>query len=385
VNLAVILDVSGSMAGKKLDNCKLAIKSVIHNLSIHDKFHLITYDTKAQVELADANLRNKPGLDVAIDSLKSGSNTNLYAGLELGFETVKKYHTDGSNSRIFIFSDGVVNEGVTDNAKIFELIKKYQQESINTTSFGIGEGFNTALMHGLAEHGKGLFFFLDTPDNVVSLVNKAFEGIIKLIGASAVLKIRGEKGAIVKRVYGHPDLIKGASLGDLIENDVINIVAEAEVTPHSDADRQNILRYELKYTNVSPNTSNNVDVFVRGIVAISVTEYEDKVEREDPEVLASLVLAESAEKEREIAAQITIGKLPEAIALKEQIIARFKEVLKVEGADLSGMLKLALQQAETVLEKLKAKNVDRQLMVQEACYNGYKHGHQRRYGYEPLS
>jgi len=365
------LDVSGSMEGGKLQNCKLAVKEVIAGLSLDDKLHFITYSTTAKCVFENANLEDKESLGNIVDKLKSDANTNMEVGLQLGFETLKKNTTQGSN-RIFIFSDGEVNAGETSESGLCNLVKSYQEQGVNTTSFGIGEGFNQSLMKGLAEHGKGLYFFIDKPESVVQLVNKAFDGILGLIGSNAIFKVRGEKGTIIQRVYGHPDLLRGASLSDLTEDDVINVLVQLDVTPQATGDSQPILKYELKYQHVNPNdvNSNKGDKVLRGTISMKCTDDEEKALVENEEVAAALVLAQTAEKEKSIGNFIRDGDIEAAIEMKKDVIDC---LLQVVDGDSSGMIGLALTRAQTMLENLQS-DMDTALLEKDADYMEYQCG-----------
>jgi len=354
LNIGVVLDQSGSMEGVKSENSKEAIKKIIRSLDPRqDKLHLVSYANDSIVVFENGDLKENLVLEIAIDQIEAKGSTNLEAGLLDGFQVVKNNIQQCKNNRLFVFSDGQVNEGVTNTAQLMELVNSFQKEGVNTTSFGIGSDFNEELMKGLAESGRGLYFFIDSGESVVPLVRKAFDGIFTVIGTNAVFKVRGKNGAIVKRIVGNHDLLKGASLSDLMEDDLITVLVEVDVP--SAASSQDFLTYELKYKpadfqNDDPNASNFVSF--GDTISIGVTDDEALAQENNKEVLAALAMAEVSEKGIAVNNFLKNDDVEEAIKVEQYIIQRLKEA---EQGDEGGMVKLALGRAEQLLSDMESK------------------------------
>jgi Mg-chelatase subunit ChlD len=127
INLAIVLDRSGSMDSKyKLKNAKLAIKKVVEALGEEDILHLVLYGSEIEVAFQNANVKEKQALLSRVDQVVTEGMTNMYAGLDKGAQVVKEYSKKGYTNRIFLFSDGLVNEGITDKRRIYHHISEVQ-------------------------------------------------------------------------------------------------------------------------------------------------------------------------------------------------------------------------------------------------------------------
>jgi Ca-activated chloride channel family protein len=125
INLCVVLDRSGSMdSGRKLSNAKLAIKKVIEALGADDILHLVLYGSQVETVFANANVSEREKLLKQVDNVTTEGMTNMHAGLKRGAEEVSKHAKPGYTNRIFLFSDGLVNEGITDKQKIYSFISQ---------------------------------------------------------------------------------------------------------------------------------------------------------------------------------------------------------------------------------------------------------------------
>lgn len=124
INLAIVLDRSGSMdSGHKLSNAKKAIIKVIEALGSEDVLHLVVYGSSVETIFQNSNpAAEREGLIARVKSVKTEGMTNMYAGLDRGAEVVSNYTKSGYTNRIFLFSDGLVNEGVTDKREIYKFI-----------------------------------------------------------------------------------------------------------------------------------------------------------------------------------------------------------------------------------------------------------------------
>ena len=111
VNAAVVLDISGSMSGSKIDSAKEAAKILIKKMHPDDIISVIIYQTSASL-LVDADyVRNQHDIFSKIDSLNAGGNTALYDGVTLGAEEIQRFLTDNSVNRVILLSDGLANVG----------------------------------------------------------------------------------------------------------------------------------------------------------------------------------------------------------------------------------------------------------------------------------
>jgi len=221
--LVIVLDKSGSMEGDQLEHSKSAITQIIKNLQRGDRLHFITYSDSVDVIFEDGNKDEEEKLISMVSRITTNGGTNLHSGLKKGYEILStKDKKIERNKRVFIFSDGLLNVGVTDPQIVFDMVKnQYQKNSIITSSFGIGADFDSNIMMGIAQYSAGDYLFIESSKDIEKVVLLGLKGLSKTIGKDSKIVIRGANGAVVKKVYGYTtsDILNGINLGDLREND----------------------------------------------------------------------------------------------------------------------------------------------------------------------
>src|ERR1019366_2216217 len=84
LNLAVVLDKSGSMTGAKLEKTKQAAMQLVDRLEPNDIFSLVIFSDEAQALVPAQKVEDKEALKEKIESIKAGGSTALFAGVKMG-------------------------------------------------------------------------------------------------------------------------------------------------------------------------------------------------------------------------------------------------------------------------------------------------------------
>src|SRR5207249_990957 len=84
LNLSVVLDRSGSMAGAKIEKARQAAMELLDHLAPGDIFSFVTYSDSAEVIFAAQQIEDKEALKRRISRVRPGGSTALYAGVKLG-------------------------------------------------------------------------------------------------------------------------------------------------------------------------------------------------------------------------------------------------------------------------------------------------------------
>lgn len=100
----LVLDVSGSVAGQKLEQLKAAARAFVSGLTAQDKVALVTFSEK--VTVAQALTANFDAFARAVSAVEAGGNTALYDATHLAIELRKRGDTRGV---AVVFTDGMDN------------------------------------------------------------------------------------------------------------------------------------------------------------------------------------------------------------------------------------------------------------------------------------
>jgi len=159
LNLALAIDVSGSMAGDKIDAARRAARAVAEALTERDRLSIIAFDSTAEL-LLDARPMDGAGRAAAltaIASLVDRGGTNLFDGWLLAAErvAVAMAAAPQASHRVLLLSDGQTNEGVTDQGEIARHAGALLERGVVTSALGIGNGYDEELLGAIAEAGGG--------------------------------------------------------------------------------------------------------------------------------------------------------------------------------------------------------------------------------------
>ncbi len=140
-DVILVLDVSGSMAGDKLNRVKSDSKELVSSLlsDSNNRVALITFETESS--LISKLTNNKDEILNQIDSLTYLGNTNYYQPLIHVDEILKNYVKEENRECIVLFlTDGYPNEDVPNQIAEYSYLKKqYPYLTINGIQYEMGK------------------------------------------------------------------------------------------------------------------------------------------------------------------------------------------------------------------------------------------------------
>lgn len=165
LNLALCIDISGSMSGDKIVAARDAAMAVAATLSARDRLSIVAFDSVVEV-LLDGRAMDAEGQALAataIHRLQPRGGTNLFAGWVEAAQRVAATAATlaqagpgaGGTPRVLILSDGQANEGTTDPTEIAIHVGALLDRGVLTSALGIGEGYDERLLGAIAAAGGG--------------------------------------------------------------------------------------------------------------------------------------------------------------------------------------------------------------------------------------
>ena len=121
VNIALVLDRSGSMRGDKLAQAKKAAGMALARLDRHDVMAIVAYDDIVQSLLPATRLNDREGARARVAAMEAGGRTALYAGVEQGLREIAKFRAPDRVNRLILLSDGLANVGPSTPAELGRL------------------------------------------------------------------------------------------------------------------------------------------------------------------------------------------------------------------------------------------------------------------------
>jgi Ca-activated chloride channel family protein len=180
LNLIVVVDHSGSMwDDNRLEKVKVGLDALVDNLEEGDRMALVQFDDLVDVLSPLGETLDRPKLHSLIDKLTPRGSTNIYEGLERGFDLSDAAFSSDRQNRVIFLSDGVATSGNTWTPDIIAMSDRFIEKGIGLTTIGVGLDFDVELMRGLAEHGAGNFYFLEDAAAATEVFNQELDYFVQ--------------------------------------------------------------------------------------------------------------------------------------------------------------------------------------------------------------
>lgn len=163
-----VLDRSGSMSGTKIQQAKLAFRTMIGGLRSIDIFSVIAFDNQILTLWDEPHSGSEANIEAAqtwIDLIDAGGSTNFHGAAIRGLETF----TDGANAKaMLMLSDGLPTAGsITDSNGILQAINEANTLGVSIATVAFGSDADENLMANIAAQNDGFFVFIE-PDEDAS-------------------------------------------------------------------------------------------------------------------------------------------------------------------------------------------------------------------------
>jgi len=218
LDLALVVDVSGSMGTSKMNAAKHALRELVKKLSANDRVSLIRFNDRASVLLAPTAGDRTQTLIQAIDTLHSGGGTNIEAGIRLGREQIKSVRADGGGDdvvrsrRLMLFTDAMPNVGATGPMSFVSIVEAMAgEDKIGLTAFGVGIDFNAKLIDTISNLRGGNYFYLADEKAIREIFDKDFDFLVTPLAYDLELKLHIPPGFKMVAAYGIKDWQVGSA------------------------------------------------------------------------------------------------------------------------------------------------------------------------------
>jgi uncharacterized protein YegL len=165
--LLLVVDKSGSMAGRNLDILKEACMTTARNLSPKDVFGILAFDDNPVLVLEFTEAKRIDYISERVWRLPASGGTRLYPALVAALDLFER---DGRASRSGVRHAILLSDGDTPPGDVESVVRKMAGEGITVSTVCIsGPKMDAALMSQIASWGKGRFKFTSTFEKVPEL------------------------------------------------------------------------------------------------------------------------------------------------------------------------------------------------------------------------
>lgn len=185
-----LVDISGSMKGKLLDDTKSSLSAALAKLDPKDKFNIIAFNKETILYSSNMELATQEAVEKAIQWIHInfivGDGTNISLPLNQAVEMLSNVHD--SVPMIFLITDGTVE----DERQICDAMKSQlaNQGSIcpRIHSFGIGTFCNHYFLRTLSMFGRGHYDAAYHPDSIAIRMEAFFSRALSTVVANVAIE-----------------------------------------------------------------------------------------------------------------------------------------------------------------------------------------------------
>ncbi len=321
LNLAVVIDRSGSMTNGRIEHARSAALGIVDKLGGTDRVALVTYDDSANVVVPSIAMdsEGKAKLRDAIRGIHLGGSTNLHGGLELGRDEVKRTFQSSQVSRVILLSDGQVNVGVTDPRQIADTARLAANQGVRITTVGLGLDYNEDLMEAIAEAGRGQYHFVKASSDLEKVVASELSGIQGTVATNVELHLKAPcAGVQITSVLGYESRRDGDTvivpMADLSGGDSRKLLVSLKI-PDGDRGAIGAIHGELVFRDAKGGEVQ------RTAISLGVDRVDDAqvaIASANKDVMAQVIQLEAATSMRAAAASYEKGDRDEAVRQLER-------------------------------------------------------------------
>jgi Ca-activated chloride channel family protein len=204
VDLAIVIDTSGSMEGAKVQAARDSARAVINRLVDGDMVSIDAFDDTARVLLAPTMISpaTRERALATVAELRADGSTNLAEGLRLGESQLASAPAGIPVRRMVLISDGRANVGMSSTAALGEIAAQSLRFGAQITSLGVGLDYDEATLDTIAERTSGRLFHVGDPKEMRATLDHEMDLLASTVASEAVLEVVPAPGVKLVGVEG---------------------------------------------------------------------------------------------------------------------------------------------------------------------------------------
>lgn len=300
VAIALVIDRSGSMAGRKLEAACSAAQQLVRQLTAADRVAVISFDqsvrTVVPLMAPDAAVIEQIG------RIRSGGQTALFDGWRAGMEALQQAPgLEGHQKRVLLLTDGQANVGLCHRSDVAPWVGQAREQAISTSCIGLGDTYQERLLTAMAEAGDGNLAHLTNPEQLEALFTAELEGLSLCLGRNLQLRLDVGQGCLLRRIHNpiEPDANGWIRLGLLQAGARPTLAIQLDVEPAVEAvELCDLLQVQAQWLD-----GDDAPQQLEGVLRLPLVSQEQWLELAEDEEVQREVLLQKAARQRRSAMQ----------------------------------------------------------------------------------
>ena len=250
MNLALVLDRSGSMQGEKMRRAIDATGNCIDHLLPTDRVSVVIFDDQVDVLVPSQEAVNRDWIKKQLTRVRARNTTALHEAWVRGGMQVSEHLDRGAINRVLLITDGLANVGETNTDRIVTQARGLAERGVSTSTIGIGQDFNENLLLPMAQAAGGNAWHVERPEDMQRLFSVELQGMIAQVAHSVTLGLIPADGVQITDLLNDFDLGETGryQLPNLQAGRPLDVVVRLKVPARAPGTRLRLLDVKLGYT-----------------------------------------------------------------------------------------------------------------------------------------
>lgn len=164
VNLTLVLDVSNSMKGLRMERVKVAAQRIVEDLSENDVVSVVVFNDRATIIIPATVASDKSSLRARISMISASGGTEIFQGLNAGIQQNRSFSDTKRINSVILVTDG---HTFGDQDKCLDLAKQAADQGIVISAMGLGCDWNDQFLDQLASTTGGSSTYISNVESVL--------------------------------------------------------------------------------------------------------------------------------------------------------------------------------------------------------------------------
>jgi Ca-activated chloride channel homolog len=185
LNLCLVLDVSTSMQGPKLEIVKETAIQLLRRMRPQDIFSMVAFSDRAQVHIPPTRGAEARRAESKVYVLQAKGGTEIFQGLEAGVREARRFLNPSNVNHVILLTDG---KTYGDESNCLELAETAAADGIGLSGLGIGSGWNDTFLDTLAGRAGGSCIYVADPQDITRRLLAKFDQLSEVFATETSLE-----------------------------------------------------------------------------------------------------------------------------------------------------------------------------------------------------
>ncbi|MDB4934901.1 MAG: hypothetical protein JWP87_1873 [Labilithrix sp.] len=191
MEVVLVVDTSGSMAGSKIESARAAATALVRSLKDGDIVALDAFSDNARTLVAptrlDMHTRNEILRQIA--QLVPTGSTNMFSGLSIAESQMASAPASHPLRRIVMISDGIANIGPSSPEVLGGVAQAGLRFRAQVTSFGVGNDYDERTLNALSEQTNGRLYHIGEPREMAGILRNEVALLDQTLASDASVEV----------------------------------------------------------------------------------------------------------------------------------------------------------------------------------------------------